>query len=396
MIFTFYPLFPGSDTLFRWRYAWEDRLDFHTDRWTYQAGEQIQLMISDSKEDSLELRLLDILDGDTLFEERSFLGQDQTLPEGASIHGTQWPAAYKIAVQEDWPSGWKLLQVKNEDFTRHQSIFLAPDTSLKAKPIAMLLSTNTWNAYNFWGGQSLYTRNYTPTVSFLRPQPLSDPYLEDTYQNHQTYLQCARLDRYLAQLMDSLGYVFDAYPVSYLQTHPELLQRYEVLTISTHSEYWTREMIGGLNAYLDQGGNFLSFAGNIAAYLTEYDPANQILTVHKDAGMSQWKYLDSTGFRPFGTEYRYLGFQTYAPYEVLVDSSWLLRRTLLQKGDLFGQQSEVFDYSIFYQGLWKGLSVLRSRGKKGAASGLEIDKIYAGTPENFVLVASGLNPSLQG
>ncbi|MEM6348614.1 MAG: N,N-dimethylformamidase beta subunit family domain-containing protein [Bacteroidota bacterium] len=394
--FHFYSLFPNSVALYQWRYNWFDHLDFHTDQWTYAAGDEIAILGSDSEEDTLRLRVFDVLGRDSLFAERSVIGRDQAFRAAASVQGTQWQSLYQIKVQDDWPSGWMLVRLENEDFVRHQSIFIEPDTSLSPKPIALLLSTNTWNAYNHWGGQSLYSRNYTPTVSFQRPQPLSDPYLEDSYENHQTYLQCARKDVYLAELIDSLGYEFDAFPATYLQTHPELLQRYEVLTISTHSEYWSREMIEGLNAYLAQGGNFLSFSGNTAAYLSEYDPTAQQLTVHKDDGLSQWKNLDTTGLRSFGTEYIYMGFHTYAPYEVLIDTTWLLDGTQLKQGDLFGERSETYDYSVFYQGFGKGLSVLRRKGQYGAASGLEIDKVYPGTPENFVLVASGLNPELQG
>ncbi|MFK7922368.1 MAG: N,N-dimethylformamidase beta subunit family domain-containing protein [Bacteroidia bacterium] len=392
----FYPQFPNSVSLYQWRYNWFDRLDFHTDQWAYAAGDSIAILASDSESGPLRLSVFDVLGRDTLFAERQIKGLDQAFREAASIQGTQWQPIHKIEVHKKWPSGWMLVRLENDDFVRHQSIFIEPDTSLSPKPIALLLSTNTWNAYNHWGGQSLYSRNYTPTVSFQRPQPLSDPYLEHTYENHQTYLQCARKDRYLAALIDSLGYEFDAYPVSYLQTHPELLQRYELLTISTHSEYWSQEMLEGLNAYLDQGGNFLSFSGNTAAYDSKYDPIAQQLTVHKDAGLSQWKNLDTIGLRPFGTEYIYLGFHTYAPYEVLLDSTWLLAGTDLERGDLFGKRSDIYDYSIFYQGLWTGLSVLRRKGQYGAASGLEVDKIYPGTPDNFVHIASGLNPSLQG
>jgi N,N-dimethylformamidase len=391
----FYPLFQNSDGIYRWRYEWFEHLEIHTDRWCYGDGEAIKLYVSDSEEAVLRLSLFDILGRDTLIRNRTLHGQYQALPEKVSVRGTGWEVSAKIKVETDWPGGWYVLRVENEQFVRHTSVFIRPD-SQSVKKLALLLSTNTWNAYNPWGGQSLYSPNYTSRVSFLRPQPLADPYLPDSYENHQLYFQSARKDAYLAALVDSLGYEFDAYPISYLQTHPEWLQRYEVLTISTHAEYWSEEMIAGLNAYLEQGGNFLSFSGNTAAYVSYYDPDSAHLTVFKDVGPNQWKYRDSAGFRPFGTEYSYDGFHSYAPYEVLVDSSWVWAGTGLQKGDLIGERSDTYDFTHMADSRWDALRRLFWKGRMGAASGVEIDKIYIGTPDNFVHLAVGLNPKELG
>ena len=87
-------------------------------------------------------------------------------PEGASAQGCAWPAAMRIPVGADWRSGLYLISVTAGDEQADAFLVVRPGRGVRA-PVLMVLGTSTWNAYNDWGGPSLYTGG--TRVSFERP-----------------------------------------------------------------------------------------------------------------------------------------------------------------------------------------------------------------------------------
>jgi hypothetical protein len=394
VVLALYPMLPQSERIFRWRHQYWQHLNLQLDRFGYQPGEELAVYLSAAPAGAVTLRLYDVLRRDTLLTAPTW-GHWQALPDAASVHGTGWLPTTTLQVPPTAAPGWYVLEARSRSETVYTSVFIQPPPQRVQRRIAWLFSTNTWNAYNPWGGQSLYTTPLQPTVSFRRPQPLADPFLTAGLAQHQWFFQGANKDRYLAQLLDSLGLAYDAYDMMALHQGDPRLAAYDALIISTHSEYWTPAMLTHLNALLDGGASLVNLAGNVAAYQSELDPVAGTLTVHKRPEIL-WAVRDSAGLRPFGTGMYLMGFHTYAPYAVQVDSSWVLAQTGLGRGDLFGQRSETYDFTHMYDNRWEQLQGLLNQGHHGAASGLEIDKVYAGTPANWVTVASGLNPPIEG
>ncbi|GEM_PF-3292180 len=392
--FQFYYLFPNSTDLFRFRHKHFSHLEIHTDKWSFKPGDSLNVYISAKGISQVEIVLFDILHKDSLIHQPSVAVEFQEVHDSVSIAGTGWKPSLTLSIPPKAKSGWYVLAISAKDRQRATSIFITPLDSIK-KPIALLLSTNTWNAYNFWGGQSLYSLNKTHTVSFNRPQLLADPFLPNTYVNHQIFYQSAQRDRSVARFIDSLQLGLDAYPMEELQTSTSRLQHYPILIISTHSEYWTREMMAHLNEYLMQGGSLLCLSGNTAAYVSHLRQLNRKLTVYKKEE-NLWLHADTAHIKPFGTENNLSSFHTYAPYRILVDTSWVLAGTQLQKGDLIGKMSETYDYTYMFDNWLNNLLGLLNRGKMGAASGLEVDQINAFTPDNWISIARGLNPDHVG
>lgn len=393
LVWHFYFLLPNSDQVFRWRHNYFSHLEMYTDQYGYNHTESIAVAISSAPEGPVDLLLYDVLREDTLWRDQ-VQARFQSVSNQVSIHGTKWDQA-TILPWKNIPPGWYVLEARNETFSRRTSVFLQPDSGKVTHQVALLLSTHTWNAYNYWGGHSIYThQNHTPTVSFQRPQLLADPYLENTFAHHQLYYQGANKDRNLAELLNNAGIGYDVYSMMDLERGDPRLQDYQVMVMATHSEYWSDHMLDHLNALLDSGTSLICLAGNVAAFRTTYDTTEQTMTVFRDPG-ELWQTLDTVGRRPFGQQAAFLGFHTYAPYQVR-DTSWLLSGTHLRPGDLLGEKSETYDYTYMYISLWDNVKGLLNRGKPGAASGLEVDVPYEGTPENWVQVAHALNPAIEG
>ena len=80
----------------------------------------------------------------------------QAVPEDASSMGCGWPAALEVPVGGGWRSGYYAVTLTSGD-ERADSFFVVRSRPQEAAPIIMVLSTATYDAYNDWGGPSLYT-----------------------------------------------------------------------------------------------------------------------------------------------------------------------------------------------------------------------------------------------
>lgn len=391
----FYYMFPSSLVLFQVKHRYLSHLNLHLDQWQYQAGERVKVYISCRPAGAASIRFYDPLRADTLLLLKEQAVAPQPVHDSVSTAGTGWAVSTHLTLPPQTPPGWYILEARSGGQRAATSLFVLPSASPQAE-VALLLSTNTWNAYNFWGGKSLYTRNYAHTVSFHRPQLLADPKLPHTYANHQLFYQSAQKDLLLAHFLAASGHAFHAYAEEELHRSAARLVPYRLLILSTHSEYWSRDMLLHLQAYLAQGGSLLCLSGNTAAYVSELDLQGRTMTVHK-AEENLWMHADSSGLKPFGLENNLSSFHTYAPYRVQVDTSWAFEGTGLQKGDLFGQVSETYDYTYMYNNwLQNLLGAIANQGKRGAASGLEVDQVNYQTPKNWVQLARGLNPDQTG
>jgi hypothetical protein len=287
-------------------------------------------------------------------------------------------------------------------------------------PIAVLASNITWNAYNAFGGRSNYIHPDrlppTPTVnarlelnrytnpehinyaggpyaplSFERPEPINHipEHVEATDPiagRAACHLAPAEW-RLLAWLeRERMGY--DYYAETQLHFGQLDLDAYRVLVLSTHPEYWSREMYdrvkrwvferGGRLAYL--GGNGLNCAVELpdeATCIVQNDDERRLRPAPGASGPppfeSRFHLRHESEASLLGVVYDARGIMTAAPYRVVDAGHWVFEHTGLAAGDPFGQAS------------------VHER-VPGGASGHETDKRSASSPPGTRLLAQGLNP----
>jgi N,N-dimethylformamidase len=80
-------------------------------------------------------------------------------------------------------------------------------------------------------------------------------------------------DLWLLDWLEAKGYAFDVITDEDLHSEGQkLLSRYRVVLTGSHPEYWTRRMLAGLEAYLDDGGRLMYLGGNGFYWVTSVDP----------------------------------------------------------------------------------------------------------------------------
>jgi len=291
--------------------------------------------------------------------------------------------------------------------------------------IAVLASTNTWNAYNNYGGRSNYVNadrlpdtpvvnsrqdldryqntapfgtwrpkdeEYRP-LSFDRPEPsnhiFDDAEVTDPVQGRTQCGQAPGEWRLYAWL-EKEGFEYDLWAEGQLHDGSLPLDSYSILIAAVHPEYWSREMYMAVKDWVFQrGGRFLYLGGNglNCEVVFDADGSMRCLShLHSERGEMGGKSpdgaveYDSRMHRTFESEANLLGvvcsetgIMTAAPYKTLNAGHWIFMGTGLRDGDLFGQ--ETLHVRI-----------------PGGASGHETDKRSASSPANTVLLAKGTNP----
>jgi N,N-dimethylformamidase len=300
---------------------------------------------------------------------------------------------------------------------------VAPSTP-RAK-IAVLASTNTWNAYNNFGGRSNYVnpgplpqtpvvnsrqdldryRNPQPfgswrlkdeefgPLSFDRPEPnnhlFDDPQVAEPVQGR---VQCGQApgEWRLYGWLEREGFDYDLYGEGHLHDGLLPLDSYSVLIIAVHPEYWSREMYLAVKKWVFEGGGRLMYLGgnglNCEVVFADDSSMRCLSHLHSLRGEMGGKSSDgsleyeSRMHRTLESEANLLGvvcsetgIMTAAPFRVVDASHWVFEGTGLNNNDLFGRET-------LHQRI------------PGGASGHETDKRSASSPSNTVLLAKGTNP----
>ena len=293
-------------------------------------------------------------------------------------------------------------------------------------PIAVLASSNTWLAYNNFGGRSNYINahrlpdepcvnarqdlirytqagsfnvwgfqddEYQP-LSFERPEPgnvvKEDEEVTDPITGR---LPCgmAPAEWRLLGWLEREGFAYDFYSESQLHFGELDLDAYKILMISVHPEYWSRDMYQKVKDWVfNRGGKLMYLGGNGLNCEVEFldNDRMRFMTYLKPStggalGMPDPNnpsvYFDSRMARTLESEANLLGvvctetgIMTAAPYKVLDADHWVFAGTGLKNGDLFGEHS------------------LQER-INGGASGHETDKMSAHSPPGTKLLAKGTN-----
>lgn len=279
-------------------------------------------------------------------EERGIPGKVQHYACYSYSWGCRWENNYNLTIPQDYETGMYALRIVNTNGAFFWITFIVKPKPSNRNDILVLASTNTWQAYNWWGGASFYKNQVNGdvpsslNVSFFRPNPAADPSHEGQFSH------LASGERFMLEWLEVHGYPYDMVCDKDLHNDPLLLGRYKVLIIQVHPEYWTRSMMDFLKFYLDNGGNLMYLGGNGLHWKVVYNTEHNILEVRRNRELHHyvplpgglWKQLDFSESTLLGVRYDSRGFNTFAPYEAYDPDHWIMANTGLKKGDVFSSE----------------------------------------------------------
>jgi hypothetical protein len=299
-------------------------------RRSYAPGERADLHLATDAE-SLRLQVFQYT-SQVAPRERDFktTGTAMTAPVRVDWRGhTAAPSTLRLVRAGDWPSGLYFLRLSTGDGRLGYAPFIVRRRMPRAR-VAVVLSTNTWQAYNFWDangdgwGDSWYVDGITRTIDLTRPYlDFGVPFrFRDWDLDFIAWLN--RTDKRVDFLSDD--------DLERFASGRALAKAYDLLVFPGHAEYVTERAYDVVERYRDLGGNLMFLAAN-----------NFFWKVRRDGQRITKVRLWRTAGRP---EARLVGVQFVAgdyggkQGSFIVGGArtvpWAFAGTGLQDGDRFG------------------------------------------------------------
>ena len=360
---------------------------------------------------------------DVVWRKTDVAVDDCDVPVSVTEDGCGWSEALRINT-DDWPSGYYDIDVSSPDGSEHSPAFVVVRAPQKNRNrIILVLSTNTWNAYNdVYSGENLYTRKVM--ASFTRPMSpgfLRKPYgpgrrvasvglVDPSRVVHRGYKAVNHLSDWCGSAgwpsweepfvlwAERNGYGLD-YAINADVENPDLLDGYRLLLSVGHDEYWSKPMRDSVENFIGAGGNVAFLSGNTSFWQVriegdgermigykdqfELDPLygtereGEVTTMWSDRIIGRPENL-MTGVTFTRGGYHRIGLKSPAGaggYTVHRPGHWLFKDTGLEYGDLLGAGSTTVGYEC------DGCDFIYRDGLP-YPTGLD------GTPENFEILAT--------
>lgn len=238
------------------------------------------------------------------------------LDEETGMCRARWPVTDAVYIEQSWTPGQYVAQLLLTSGPHAGSAALVPFVVRRPldQPGVLLAQTgvNTSQAYNHWGGKSLYVSNSTDEVaaakvSFDRP-------VLDWDQANLNARAPFHYDLELIRFLEREGY--DVGYQTNVDTHrePWTLMTADAIAFLAHDEYWTKEIRDAVERARDDGIHLAFLGANQCYWQIRYEDSERTLVEYRSKNNDpvrdpelktvRWRDLDTP--RP---ESRLLGVQ---------------------------------------------------------------------------------------
>jgi hypothetical protein len=304
----------------------------YTDRTSARPGETVTLFASSSSADCrLEIARVG-LEREVVLARDVRVGDYPTPPE-ADRNGCGWPAAATFEIGSDWRTGYYDLTLTDAhgEVGRH-FLCVKPASGAPQARAVLVLTTNTLQAYNFWGGRSAYcdvealmsrrlgladamagalgvlsTQRPIPPLLLGAPPDMprlvnlrkrgfgerswagADPgwsraHGQSPYDGSAGYLN--KWEHHFVRWAEREGIALDYLTDYDVDVDPVALDGYGAAILVGHSEYWSAPQRDAIDRFVLAGGRLAIFSGNTAFWKVRWEDEGRTLVCHK------WKGFD--------------------------------------------------------------------------------------------------------
>ncbi len=379
-----------------------DAVEAYAGRLSYAPGDEVTLHVSCTTASyDVEIHRWGA-ERELVWSATDLPGVEQPTPDDADANGCGWAPSITLIVPEAWRSGFFHVTMRAHGAPADRAVghacFVVRAAAARGRAL-LVVATNTYNAYNSWGGRSLYTGG--KQVSFRRPfgrglierpeTERDDRKSRPTYRGEEPDVDGNAYQEYRFRLgypgfMGSTGWftyerrfvewaeragmAFDYAISSDLADHPGVLDGYDVVVSAGHDEYWSSRQRDAIEGFVRDGGNHLSMSGNTIFWQVRLADSGDTMVCHKysahetDPVMADpstthlmtgmWSDpvvgRPETAFLGAGSAWGlYARFGQATPrgsgaFTVYRDDHWLFAGTGLRYGDLLGAADGVVGY----------------------------------------------------
>lgn len=306
----------------------------YTDRLSAKPGEMVRVYCS-ATAPTANLRLERAgLEPETVWQKENVPVTLQAIPEDASTEGCKWAETLNFSVG-DWKSGYYRLIVEAGGVENEHLLVVRPAEYGKNAKIMLVVTTNTLQAYNYWGGKSLYSnyesvpgggpeqrsiagtkanwvstqRPFGPGLVAGHPDSPRFPNERARGMNERPFYEGAKYifamgfnrwdfaagfmnkwEHHFVTWCEANGYELDYCTKYDLDTDPDLLKNYELYMSVGHDEYWSWEERDAVENFVEGGGNAIFFSGNTSIWQIRWEQDGTRMVGYKSNAMEDPVY----------------------------------------------------------------------------------------------------------
>lgn len=383
-------------------HTFHDAIEAYAGQLSYAAGENATLHVSTTAPSyRIEIERWGAM-RESAWQSGELPGTHHPVPDDADAHGCGWPVTVEVDTT-GWTSGFHLVTLTADDAPPDRAVnhacFVVRSHAAARRSTLYVLPTNTWHAYNTWGGKSLYTGG--TQVSLARPfcrgilcrpeverddrkarpvrfreEPDADGRIFQDYRTARHYPAAIGSTgwfthgRRFVEWAEGAGFAFDYAVSSDLETDPSIADGYDQIVLVGHDEYWSAGQRTAIEKHVERGGHVASFSGNTSFWQVRIEPGDRgpAMVCHKYrahhddpvlpdeparmsgmwadpiVGRPEWELFGAAS--AFGLYHRF-GEATargVGGFIVARDDHWLFADTGLGYGDVVGVDDGVVGY----------------------------------------------------
>ncbi|HVY78163.1 MAG TPA: PKD domain-containing protein, partial [Solirubrobacterales bacterium] len=212
-----------------------------------------------------------------------------------------WEPTYTIEGEDLRASGIYVAHIEATDTGwDNQIIFVVRDDERSPQSeILLQVPLTTYEAYNNWGGKSLYDFNSSNEVTISGGPRAAKVSFDRPFANPMGILNdwFMKSDFALAYWLERQGYDVSYTDDQHTSFDPEGLLDHQAFLLGGHDEYWTGEEFGAVKAAREAGVNIASFGADAAYWKVRYEDGGRTLVCYKtvqgstedgSAGANDW------------------------------------------------------------------------------------------------------------
>jgi hypothetical protein len=291
-----------------------------------------------------------------------------------------WTNPYTLQIPNDtadptdWASGVYLAKLTGQTSGRQSYIVFVVRDDARTSDLLFQCSVNTYQAYNNWGGRSLYAYNsdfQARKVSFNRPY--ADSQGAGQYLFSYEYPAVRFLER-------------EGYDVTYatdVDAHekPNILLSHKGDLVFGHGEYWSWEIRANITAARDHGVGLGIFAANTCYWQVRYEPSAGGTADRTMVGYKNFALTEDPDYIGGNTSLYHLVTTNWRSTPVNMPEDALL-------GVMYGNVLPSGDIVVANASSW----VFNGTGLQNGSSlagllGVEVDGLAGNTPAGTVLLS---------
>lgn len=224
-----------------------------------------------------------------------------THQETTGLTECAWQPTLTFTLVPSLPSGVYVAKLTTDRGAERDCIFVLE--AQRPAPLLVQIPTATYEAYNYWGGDSLYPGG-SPVVVTRSTQGVDVSY-DRPYDGKTGAGQFFDRDVGMVRFLERAGY-----PVSYttsegVDQRPRSIAGARVALDVGHSEYWSAVAAGAFRHARDHGTNLAFFSSDKMAWRVRFEPASPASSeagapAHRIVAYKEYAARDPDRLRPTG------------------------------------------------------------------------------------------------